>query len=74
MPLKTIIKKVFEESDTPDSYIKRFGDLRAQVLVNTGEWHYVSKDVWKEKIRDVVKKENKVEKKNKKKKGNKKNE
>ena len=68
--MKTIIKKVFEENDHPDSYIKRFGDARARALVNTGEWNYASKDVWKEKIRDVVKKEKKVEnKKNKKKKG-----
>ena len=70
--MKTIIKKVFEKSDAADSYIKRFGDSRAHVLVNTGEWSYASKSLWKESIRDVVKKEKKVEK--KKKKGGKKSE
>ena len=74
--MKTIIKKVFEEDDTPDSYIKRFSDRRARALVNAGEWTYASKSLWKEKIRDVVKKEKKVEKpkKKKKKKGIKKDE
>ena len=75
MPLKTIIKKVFEEDDAPDSYIKRFGNDRAHALVNAGEWTYASKNLWKEKIRDAVKKEKKVEKpKKKKKKGGKKGE
>ena len=64
--MKTIIKKVFEESENPDSYIKRFGDARARALVNTGEWNYASKSIWKESVRDVVKKEKKVEKKKKK--------
>jgi len=75
--LKTIIKKVFEEDDPPDSYIKRFGDNRARALVSAGEWTFASKSLWKEKIRDAVKKEEKVEKpkkKKKKKKGSKKDE
>ena len=74
--MKTIIKKVFEEDDQPDSYIKRFGDNRARALVSAGEWTFASKSLWKEKIRDVVKKEEKVEKpkKKKKKKGTKKDE
>ena len=75
--MKTTIKKVFEEDDSPSSYIRRLGNGRAQVLVNAGEWAYASKSLWKEKIRDVVKKEEKeekVEKSKKKKKGNKKSE
>ena len=72
--MKTIIKKVFEEDDSPSSYIRRLGNGRAQVLVDAGEWAYASKSLWKEKIRDVVKKEEKVEKSKKKKKGDKKSE
>ena len=72
--MKTIIKKVFEEDDSPSSYIRRTGNGRAQVWVDTGEWAYASKSVWKEKIRDVVKKEEKVKKSKKEKKGDKKGE
>ena len=72
--MKTTIKKVFEEDDSPSSYIRRLGNGRAQVLVDAGEWAYASKSLWKEKIRDVVKKEEKVEKSKNKKKGNKKSE
>ena len=72
--MKTTIKKVFEEDDSPSSYIRRLGNGRAQVLVDAGEWAYASKSLWKEKIRDVVKKEEKVEKSKKKKKGDKKSE
>ena len=72
--MKTIIKKVFEENEPASSYIRRTGDGRAQNSVNAGEWVYTTKSVWKEKIRDVVKKEEKVEKSKKKKKGDKKSE
>ena len=72
--MKTIIKKVFEEDDSPSSYIRRTGNGRAQVWVNSGEWVYTTKSVWKEKIRDVVKKEEKVKKSKKEKKGDKKGE
>ena len=72
--MKTIIKKVFEEDDSPSSYIRRLGNGRAQVLVDAGEWAYASKSLWKEKIRDVVKKEEKVKKSKKEKKGDKKSE
>ena len=60
--MKTIIKKVFEEDDSPSSYIRRLGNGRAQVLVDAGEWAYASKSLWKEKIRDVVKKSKKEKK------------
>ena len=72
--MKTIIKKVFGENEPASSYIRRTGNGRAQVWVDAGEWAYASKSVWKEKIRDVVKKEEKVEKSKKKKKGDKKSE
>ena len=72
--MKTIIKKVFEEDDSPSSYIRRTGNGRAQVWVDAGEWAYASKSVWKEKIRDVVKKEEKVKKSKKEKKGDNKGE
>ena len=60
--MKTIIKKVFEEDDSPSSYIRRLGNGRAQVWVDAGEWAYASKSLWKEKIRDVVKKSKKEKK------------
>ena len=60
--MKTIIKKVFEEDDSPSSYIRRTGNGRAQVWVDAGEWAYASKSLWKEKIRDVVKKSKKEKK------------
>ena len=72
--MKTIIKKVFGENEPASSYIRRTGNGRAQVWVDAGEWAYASKSLWKEKIRDVVKKEEKVEKSKNKKKGNKKSE
>ena len=72
--MKTIIKKVFGESEPASSYIRRLGNGRAQVMVNAGEWVYTTKSVWKEKIRDVVKKEEKVKKSKKEKKGDKKGE
>ena len=72
--MKTIIKKVIEENEQTSSYIRRLGDDRAHALINAGEWSYASKSLWKEKIRDVVKKEEKVKKSKKEKKGNKKSE
>ncbi len=72
--MKTIIKKVIEENEPASSYIRRLGNDRAYALINAGEWTYASKSLWKEKIRDVVKKEEKVKKSKKEKKGDKKSE
>ena len=72
--MKTIIKKVIEENEPASSYIRRLGDDRAHTLINAGEWSYASKSLWKEKIRDVVKKEEKVKKSKKEKIGDKKSE
>ena len=72
--MKTIIKKVIEENEPASSYIRRLGNDRAHTLINAGEWTYASKSLWKEKIRDVVKKEEKVKKSKKEKKGKKENE
>ena len=72
--MKTIIKKIIEENEPASSYIRRLGNDRAHALINAGEWSYASKSLWKEKIRDVVKKEEKVKKSKKEKKGNKKSE
>ena len=55
--MKTIIKKVIEENEPASSYIRRLGNDRAHALINAGEWSYASKSLWKEKIRDGVKKE-----------------
>ena len=54
--MKTVIKTVIEENDPPSSYIKRVSDSEAIILVKTSEWNYVSKVLWKEKVRDVNKK------------------
>ena len=67
--MKTVIKTVIEENDPPSSYIKRVSDSEAIILVKTSEWNYVSKVLWKEKVRDVNKKDK--EEKPKKKKGKK---
>ena len=64
--MKTVIKMVIEENDSPSSYIKRVSDSEAKTLVKTSEWNYVSKVLWKEKVRDVNKK-NKEDKPKKKK-------
>ena len=64
--MKTVIKTVIEENDPPSSYIKRVSDSEAIILVKTSEWNYVSKVLWKEKVRDVNKK-NKEDKPKKKK-------
>ena len=68
-PMKTVIKKVVEKNDHPSSYIKRVSDDEAITLVKTSEWDYASKELWKEKVRDVNKKDK--EEKPKKKKGKK---
>ena len=67
--MKTVIKKVVEKNDHPSSYIKRVSDDEAITLVKTSEWDYASKELWKEKVRDVNKKYK--EEKPKKKKGKK---
>ena len=72
--MKTIIKKIIEENEPASSYIRRLGNDRAHTLINAGEWAYASKNLWKEKIRDVVKKKEKIEKSKKEKKGDKKSE
>ena len=64
--MKTVIKTVIEENDPPSSYINRVSDSEAIILVKTSEWNYVSKVLWKEKVRDVNKK-NKEDKPKKKK-------
>ena len=69
MPMKTVIKKVVEKNDHPSSYIKRVSEDEAITLVKTSEWNYASKELWKEKVRDVNKKDK--EEKPKKKKGKK---
>ena len=67
--METVIKMVIEENDSPSSYIKRVSDSEAITLVKTSEWNYASKELWKEKVRDVSKKDK--EDKPKKKKGKK---
>ena len=64
--MKTVIKTVIEENDSPSSYIKRVSDSEAVVLVKTLEWDYALKELWKEKVRDLNQK-NKEEKPKKKK-------
>ena len=48
-----------------EKHIKRVTDTQAAKLYHDGGWRYVSKSVWKEKVRDVNKKE-KTKKKSKK--------
>ena len=72
--MKTIMKIEVEENEPASSYIRRVKDVDAVSYVNEGEWQYAPKSLWKEKIRDVVKKEKKVEKSKKKKQGDKKSE
>ena len=38
-------------------HIKRVTDEKASKLYHEGGWRYVSKSLWKEKVRDVNKKE-----------------
>ena len=72
--MKTIMKIEVEENSPANSYIRRVKDVDAVSYVNEGEWQYAPKSLWKEKIRDVVKKEKKIEKPKRKKKGDKKSE
>ena len=66
--MKTIMKIEVEENSPANSYIRRVKDVDAVSYVNEGAWHYVSKALWKEKIRDI-KKEETTSKSKKKKKG-----
>ena len=66
--MKTIMKDKIEEGEAPSSYIRRVKDVDASKYVNKEQvteesWHYVSKGVWKEKVRDVNKKEESSKKK-----------
>ena len=38
-----------------EKHIKRVTDERASELYHDGGWSYISKSVWKEKVRDVKK-------------------
>ena len=40
-----------------EKHIKRVTDEKASELYHEGGWRYVSKSLWKEKVRDVNKKE-----------------
>ena len=40
-----------------EKHIKRVTDEKASELYHDGGWRYISKSVWKEKVRDVDKKE-----------------
>ena len=40
-----------------NKHIKRVTNEKASELYHEGGWRYVSKSVWKEKVRDVNKKE-----------------
>ena len=49
-----------------EKHIKRVTDEKASELYHEGGWRYVSKSLWKEKVRDVNKKEETKKLKNKK--------
>ncbi len=66
--MKTIMKDNIKEGEPASSYIRRVKDGDASKYVNQEQvteesWHYVSKGVWKEKVRDVNKKEESSKKK-----------
>ena len=68
--MKTIMKDNIKEGEPASSYIRRVKDTDAFKYVNQEQvteesWHYVSKGVWKEKVRDVNKKEESSKKKKK---------
>ena len=68
--MKTIMKDNIKEGEPASSYIRRVKDVDASKYVNKEQvteesWHYVSKGVWKEKVRDVNKKEDSSKKKKK---------
>ena len=65
--MKTIIKVEIDEDFPASSYIRRVKDVEAVSYVNEGEWKYAPKSLWKEKIRDIKKKETTSKKKSKKK-------
>ena len=48
-----------------EKHIKRVTDEKASELYHEGGWRYVSKSLWKEKVRDVNKKEESKSKKSK---------
>ena len=64
------MKDNIKEDEPASSYIRRVKDVDASKYVNQEQvteesWHYVSKGVWKEKVRDVNKKEDSSKKKKK---------
>jgi len=61
--MKTIMKIEVEETEPASSYIRRVNDLSAVKLVKEGAWQYTPKALWKEKVRDVTKKEKSSKKK-----------
>ena len=68
--MKTIMKDNIKEGEPASSYIRRVKDADASKYVNQEQvteesWHYVNKGVWKEKVRDVNKKEDSSKKKKK---------
>jgi len=65
--MKTIIKVEIDEDFPASSYIRRVKDVEAVSYVKEGEWKYAPKSLWKEKIRDIKKKETTSKKKSKKK-------
>jgi len=65
--VKTIIKVEIDEDFPASSYIRRVKDVEAVSYVKEGEWKYAPKSLWKEKIRDIKKKETTSKKKSKKK-------
>jgi len=50
--MKCVIKK-------DGSAVKRVNDLKASELVDTGEFSYCGKEVWKERVRDKGKEKKK---------------
>jgi len=63
--VKTIIKVEIDEDFPASSYIRRVKDVDALKLVKEGAWQYIPKALWKEKVRDVNKKEESSKKKKK---------
>ena len=68
--MNTIIKVEIDEDFPASSYIRRVKDVDAAKYVNQEQvteeaWHYINKGVWKEKVRDVNKKEESSKKKKK---------
>jgi hypothetical protein len=59
------MKTIIQLNET--SWIRRVSDDKAQDLVKSGEWAYISKEKWKAEVRDVDKKTKESDKKPKKK-------